>query len=161
MILDAYDRGLFPQLLTDPSQYTDFMEQLGITGFYTTQGLDFKRAKWENEMLTRIEGYDRVIRNSGDDDVVHLTTHTNFRKTKHFLRLPNMIQQRVILHEMEHIQSIIAAQGAPDVKKASEQQDATTAASPDGGDPATGGAVDSGGTPSDGGAQGDPNAATA
>lgn len=156
MILDAFDRGLLPQVLTDPGQYTEFMERLGVDGFYTTQGLDFKRAKWENEMLTRPEGYDRVIRNSGDDDIVHLTTHTNFRKTKQFLRLPNMIQQRFILHEMEHLQAIVAAQGAPDVKKASEQNDAAAGAGAEGGQPAPGGAQNTG-SPPDGGAQGADN----
>lgn len=155
MLLDAFDRGLLPQVLTDPAQYSEFMDMLGVAGFYTSQGLDFKRAKWENEMLTRPTGYDRVIRNSGDDDVVHITTHTNFRKTKQFLRLPNMIQQRFLLHEMEHLAAIVQSQGAPAPDKAREQDDAQTAAGPGAG--ASGdGAVDgeTGAQPTDGASQG-------
>lgn len=158
MLLDAYDRQLFPQILSDPGQYEEFMDMLGVSGFHLPPGLDFKRAKWENEMLTRVEGYDRVIRNSGDDDVVHLTTHTNFRKTKQFLRLPNMLQQRFLLHEMEHLQAIVASQGAPSPQKAQQQNDAQAGADP-GGDPAQDGSgASSEGPPQAGEGQGVSNA---
>ena len=35
MMFDAYDRGLFPQLLTDPGQYEAFMDAIGVAGFGT------------------------------------------------------------------------------------------------------------------------------
>lgn len=143
MLFDAYDRGLFPNLFTDPGQYAEFMDQLGVSGFYTEQGLDYRRAKWENEMLARTEGWERVIRNAGDDDLVHLSTHTSYRKTKQFLRLPNVVQQRFLMHEMEHLKAIIAAGGLEEPPKVQEEEE-NGAGSPEGGGPPSDGGGESG-----------------
>jgi hypothetical protein len=91
-------------------------------------------------MLMRPEGYDRIIRNAGDDDVVHLSVHTDFRKTKQFLRLPNMIQQRFLMHELEHLMAIQESGGAPSPQQAKQTLDAGTAAPAEGGGAAPGGA---------------------
>lgn len=123
MLIDALNMGLFPNLLTDTGQYEDFMEQLGITGFSSERGLDYRRAKWENEMLIRSEGWQQVTRNSGDDDMIHLSTHTAFRKTKQFLRLPNLVQQRLMLHEMDHLKAIVQSGGLGEPGKAVQEFD--------------------------------------
>lgn len=107
LFLDALDKGLFPNLLNDPAQYEEALMLLGLDEFGAVQGLDYKRAKWENEMMQRSVGGPDVARMAGDDDLIHLACHTAFRKTKAWLRLPNVVQQRFIVHEMEHLLAII------------------------------------------------------
>lgn len=137
MLLDAFGQGLLPQVLTDPGQYDKFMEYLGISGFQTEQGLDFRRAKWENEMLSRPEGYDQVVWRVGDDDIVHLATHTQFRKTKQFLRLPTMIQLRYFKHEAEHLLHMVQSGGLKEPPQTDKDEKAG-AAGDAGGEPAGG-----------------------
>jgi hypothetical protein len=113
LMIDALGMGLIPGVFQDPDQMRLFLEKLGVEGFEPAEGLDTKRARWENEMLMRSVGHEQIQRDSADNDMIHLMVHTNNRKTDDYLRLPIHVKQRCILHEVEHIMAIIQFQGQP------------------------------------------------
>jgi len=143
-MIDALDRGLLQGVYTDPDQTQRFLAKMGISEFESAQGLDAKRARWENEMLVRSTGFEQVVRMAGDDDYIHLMHHTNYRKTHDFLRLPKTAQDRVLMHEISHIEAIIQAQGQPDVSKGDpgdevQEEGTDPAQDGEGGEPGPGG----------------------
>jgi hypothetical protein len=111
LMIDALQMGLLPGVFTDPEQLREFLVRLGVDGFDPPEGLDTKRAKWENEMLGRMSGYDQVHREPSDNDFIHLTSHNNFQKTDDFRRLPLMMQNFHHLHIAEHLMAVINAEG--------------------------------------------------
>lgn len=111
LMIDAFTLGLIPGVQMDPGQNAEFLRRMGISGFDMPEGLDFKRAKWENEMLQEDEGWEQIVRRSGDNDMIHLKVHTDARKTQDWLRLPQHVQQRHLLHEIQHLQAIIISGG--------------------------------------------------
>lgn len=124
-ILDAVSQipGVM-ELMTDPENVEAVLSRLGISQIKTKEGLDYRRAKWENEMLSRTVGWEQVQRMAGDDDMIHLATHTARRKEKSWLRMPRVVQARHIQHEMEHLQAIVASGGMSEPPKAEAEAEA-------------------------------------
>ena len=111
-IIELMGMGLLPGVMQDPEQNRQFLELMGIDdAFQSEQSLDYKRARMENELLKKPVSWQRVNRNSGDNDVVHLMVHTMERKKPAFENLPNVVQQRYVMHEMDHLLAIISAGG--------------------------------------------------
>jgi len=111
LMIDALGMGLLPGVYTDPEQLRDFLVRLGVDGFDPPEGLDSKRAKWENEMLSRMDGSEQVTREPADNDFIHLMIHNNYQKTDDFRRLPMMMQTVHHLHIAHHLQAVIEAEG--------------------------------------------------
>jgi hypothetical protein len=151
LMIDALSMGLLPGVMTDPDQLTKFLERLGVDGFAPPEGLDSKRAGWENEMLVRASGHEQVQRDSSDNDMLHLQNHTNYRKTDDFLRLPMHVKQRFVMHEIEHLQAIIMAEGRNTADPQPPEEDLQPLSGPggpsggdgEGGDDGEGSAADS------------------
>ena len=111
-IVELMGMGLLPGIMTDPEQNRKFLELMGLDdAFQSEQSLDYKRARLENEILKKPASWARVTRKSGDNDVVHLMVHTMERKKPAFDDLPNIVQQRHLMHEMSHLWAIIQAGG--------------------------------------------------
>jgi hypothetical protein len=102
-LLDLLGAGLLPGVMMDPEQTRSFLQQFGYAEFAPPQSLDSRRAEWENQMLIRSSGWERIQRMPGDDDVIHMETHTRFMKTDSWLHLPETVQQRHLIHQMEHL----------------------------------------------------------
>lgn len=145
-LLDAVNAGLMNDVLAQPGEIDRVLEQIGVSGFRTELGLDYERARWENEMLWKTQGWEQVTRMAGDDDMVHLKTHTSARKTKAWLRLPVITQQRHLMHEMEHLKAMLMAQGQSEPPDAVDemQQDAEAGIQPGGASPSGEGEGDGG-----------------
>lgn len=116
--------GFLPGLLLDPEQHRRFLELMGLEGFEAEQSLDYKRAKLENEMLRRSVGWEQVMREPGDDDMLHLAVHAKERKKPEWSRLPNMVKARYLRHEAEHLMGIIEAGGMPDLSLGEQNPEA-------------------------------------
>jgi len=112
--IDLFDRGLLPEVLTNPGERMKFLELFGLMGFGGSEGLDWQRARWENEMLARSIGWEQVHRDSSDDDIVHLRVHTDQKKTPEYLRFPNVVKQRFLMHEIEHLRALAMRGGMTD-----------------------------------------------
>ncbi len=111
-VIELLGMGLLPGIMQDPEQNRKFLELMGMDdAFESDQSLDYKRARNENELLKKPFGWQRVNRKSGDNDVIHLAVHTMERKKPAFDTLPNIVQQRFVMHEMDHLLAIIAAGG--------------------------------------------------
>lgn len=113
ILFDALNMGILPGVLTDPGHHREFLDRIGVDGFDTTMTLDHKRAKWENEMLSRTTGWEQVKRESGDNDMIHMEVHTQARKTAQWRRLPFTVQERHLMHEVEHLDMLMMSGGRP------------------------------------------------
>lgn len=105
-LLDLLSQGLLPGVLADPEQARLFLKQFGFSEFAPPQSLDAKRAQWEDQMLIRSSGWERIRRNPGDDDVVHMEMHSRFMKTDAWLHLPQAVQDRCLKHQVEHLDAL-------------------------------------------------------
>jgi hypothetical protein len=114
LILDLWEAGLIPGILMDPEQHRQLMDVMGLEGFEAEQSADYKRSKLENEQLIRSVGWEKVVREPGDDDMVHLAVHAKLRKAPEWAKLPNVVKSRVLLHEAEHLKAIMLADGMAD-----------------------------------------------
>jgi len=114
LLMDLWEAGLLPGILLDPEQHRQLMDVMGLEGFEAEQSADYKRAKLENEQLIRAVGWERVVREPGDDDLVHLATHAKLRKAPEWAKLPNVVKSRVLLHEAEHLKAVMIADGMID-----------------------------------------------
>jgi hypothetical protein len=102
-------------ILMDPEQHRIFLELMGLEGFEAEQSADYKRAKLENEQLLRSTGWERVQREPGDDDLLHMAVHGKQRKQPEWAKVPNVVKMRLLQHEIQHLEAIMAAGGAPDI----------------------------------------------
>lgn len=118
--IDVAGMGLLPELLTNPDHHRRFLDLMGLEGFESEQSLDYRRAKLENEMLSRPVGWEQVQREPGDNDLVHLQTHTEARKRPEWARLPNVTKKRWLMHEIEHTEAIMLADGIPDITESGQ-----------------------------------------
>jgi hypothetical protein len=115
MLMEMFSIGLLPSVMFDPEHYRQFMEVMGVEGFETSQSLDYKAAKMENELLKKPDRWMEVERQAGDDDLVHLTVHTLARKKPNWKDQPMSVQQRHLQHEIQHLEAIVEAEGMPDL----------------------------------------------
>ena len=118
-MIELFDRGLLD--LQDPEVKQKGFELFGETGLLTTFNKDATRARWENAMMK--SGGDPVFMPEVDDNEVHLGIHGEDIKSSSFLKEPPEVQQKKIMHYMEHKQ-VLAQQAM------AAQQAAQTAATP-------------------------------
>ncbi len=112
MILEGLQKGLFADLQMDPRQLEQIREKVGVAGFKGPKSLDVEMARRENEMLQRSVGWEQVARHTSDDDLLHHLIHEELQKTPAFRRLPNEVQMRVVMHDIQHLMALQETGGA-------------------------------------------------
>jgi len=98
--------------LEQPANRSQFLQDLGISGYDNDVGPDTKRAEWENDLLRDLDHSpdNKPVVLITDNHAIHQDVHGNFTKEPRFMSLPFATQQAVFAHIQEHEQ--MAAQAA-------------------------------------------------
>lgn len=90
--------------LQSPENKIEFNRRMGVVGFDSNQGIDVKRAEWENDLLEdSAENPDnRPVTLADEDHAVHKAVHMRRVKEPSFLSLPAAVQQGYMEHIAEH-----------------------------------------------------------
>lgn len=90
--------------LQSPENKIEFNRRMGVVGFDSNQGIDVKRAEWENDLLEdSAENPDnRPVTLADEDHAVHKAVHMRRVKEPSFLSLPSAVQQGYMEHIAEH-----------------------------------------------------------
>lgn len=92
--------------LDQPANRSQFLQDLGISGYDNDIGPDTRRAEWENDLLRGLEQSpdNMPVVLVTDNHAVHQDVHGNFTKEPRFMSLPLAVQQAVFQHIQQHEQ---------------------------------------------------------
>lgn len=90
--------------LEKPENRSQFLEDMGITGYDFDVGPDVKRAEWENSLLdeSNLERQIQPVVLMADNHEVHIEIHNRRLKEPSFLFLPEDVQAAYMQHIQEH-----------------------------------------------------------
>lgn len=93
--------------LADPRNRSEYMQQMGITGFDSDIGPDQKRAELENSQLDNLQNMPNKspIVLQWDNDEIHIQVHEKRMKEASWMELPPATQQAYMKHWMDHQQA--------------------------------------------------------
>jgi hypothetical protein len=90
--------------LEQPANRSQFLQDLGISGYDNDIGPDTRRAEWENDLLRDLQHSpdNQPVVLVTDNHAVHKDVHGNFTKEPRFMSLPGPVQQAIFQHIQQH-----------------------------------------------------------
>lgn len=90
--------------LDQPANRSQFLQDMGVTGYDNDIGPDTRRAEWENDLLRDLKHSpdNQPVVLVTDNHAIHKEKHGNFTKEPRFMSLSSEVQQAVFMHIQQH-----------------------------------------------------------